>query len=91
MGITVDSSIVSRIVVVNPSPDSIYVAGVGGVNTDVISFKVYNTFGLPAKNVPVTFNLPLSLGGGEYLSPGTALTDTGGNVKTPQVGQNMEK
>lgn len=81
-GITVDSSIVSRIVVVNPSPDSIYVAGVGGVNTDVISFKLYNTFGLPAKNVPVTFNLPLSLGGGEYLSPGTALTDTGGNVKT---------
>ncbi|MGA7162309.1 MAG: Ig-like domain-containing protein [Bacteroidota bacterium] len=84
-GITVDSSVVSRIVVLNPSPDSIYVAGVGGINTDVISFKVYNTFGLPAKNVPVTFNLPLTLGGGEYLSPSTATTDTGGNVKTTLV------
>ena len=77
-----DSSIVSRIVLLNPSPDSIYVAGVGGTNTDVVKFKVYNTFGLPAKNVLATFKMPLSLGGGEYLSPGTALTDTGGNVST---------
>ena len=84
-GITVDSSIVSRIVVVNPSPDSIYVSGVGGVNTEVVSFKVYNTFGLPAKNVPVTFKLPISLGGGEYLTPSTATTDTGGNTKTTLV------
>jgi hypothetical protein len=81
-GITVDSTVVSRIVLVNPLPDSIYVAGIGGVNTDVVSFKVYNTFGLPDKNFPVAFSMPVSLGGGEYLSPTTALTDTGGNVKT---------
>ena len=81
-GIAVDSSIVSRIVLVNPSPDSIVVTGLGGINTDDIRFKVYNTFGLPAKNVLVTFKMPQLLGGGEYLSPSTALTDTGGNVKT---------
>ena len=67
---------------VNPSPDTILVAGLGGINTDDIKFKVYNSFGMPAKNVLVTFKLPLSLGGGEYLSPASALTDTGGNVKT---------
>ncbi|MGA9405877.1 MAG: Ig-like domain-containing protein [Bacteroidota bacterium] len=81
-GITVDSTVVSRIVLVNPSPDSIFVAGVGGVNTDNIKFKVYNTFGLPDKNVLVTFNMPQTLGGGEYLSPASAPTDTGGNVST---------
>ena len=81
-GITVDSTIVSRIVLQNPSPDSIMVAGVGGVNTDNVKFKVYNTFGLPDKNILVTFNMPQSLGGGEYLSPASALTDTGGNVST---------
>ncbi len=78
----VDSGVVSRIALVNPAPDSIVVAGLGGKNTDVIKFKVYNTFGQPAKNVLATFKMPLSLGGGEYLSPAAALTDTGGNVST---------
>ncbi|HTX18830.1 MAG TPA: hypothetical protein VMG34_09225, partial [Bacteroidota bacterium] len=81
-GVGVDSSIVSRIVLQNPSPDSIIVAGLGGTTKDTVNFKVYNTFGLPAKNVLVTFGMPQSLGGGEYLSPPTALTDTGGNVRT---------
>jgi len=81
-GFGVDSTIVSRITLLNPSPDSIFVAGVGGTNTDVVKFKVYNTFGQPDKNILVTFKMPLTLGGGEYLSPGTALTDTGGNVST---------
>jgi len=84
-GITVDSNIVSRIVLLNPSPDSILVAGFGGVNTDTVKFKVYNTFGLPAKNILVTFKMPVALGGGEYLSPASALTDTGGNVKTTLI------
>ena len=81
-GVTVDSSVVSRIVLQNPSPDSIVVAGLGTINTDDIKFKVYNTFGLPAKNVLASFKMPLSLGGGEYVTPASALTDTGGNVKT---------
>ena len=81
-GVTVDSNIVSRIVLQNPSPDSIVVAGLGYINTDDINFKVYNTFGLPAKNVLVTFKLPVALNGGEYVTPASALTDTGGNVKT---------
>ena len=77
-----DSSIVSHIVLSNPSTDSIYVTGVGGMTTDVAKFKVYNTFGQPAKNVAVNFKIVVPLGGGEYLSPATALTDTGGNVQT---------
>jgi len=50
----VDSSIVSRIVLVNPTPDSILVAGLGGINSDVITYQVFNTFGLPAKNALVS-------------------------------------
>jgi hypothetical protein len=78
----VDSSVVGRIVLQNPTPDSVVVAGLGGIKTKDALFKVYNTFGLPAKNVLVTFKFSKSLGGGEYFSPTTALSDTGGNVKT---------
>ena len=81
-GGTVDSSVIGRIVLQNPNPDSIVVAGVGGTKVKDILYKVYNTFGLPAKNVLLTFSFSKSLGGGEFLSPTTALTDTGGNAKT---------
>lgn len=78
----IDSSLVGRIVLQNPAPESVVVAGIGGIKTRDALFKVYNTFGLPAKNVLVTFSFSKSLGGGEYFSPITALSDTGGNVKT---------
>jgi hypothetical protein len=81
-GGAIDSSVVGRIVLQNPAPDTVVVAGVGGIKSKDALFKVYNTFGLPAKNVLVTFAFSKSLGGGEYLSPTTALSDTGGNVKT---------
>ncbi len=81
-GISVDSSIVQRIVLLNPNPDTVLVAGVGGINYKEIQFRVYNKFDLPAKGAQVTFSLSKTLGGGEYLSPGVVVADTGGNVKT---------
>jgi hypothetical protein len=81
-GISVDSSIVQRIVLVDPNPDTIFVAGVGGINYKEIQFKVYNKFDLPAKGAQVTFSLAKTLAGGEYLSPGVVVADTGGNAKT---------
>ena len=84
-GITVDSNIVSRIVLLNPSPDSILVAGFGGVNTDTVKFKVYNTFGLPAKNVPCYIQIAAIIGRRRISLPSKCSTDTGGNVKTTLI------
>jgi len=79
-GVSEDSSIVSRIVLVHPNPDTILVAGVGGINSKEIEFKVYNKFGLPAKGAQVTFTLAKELDGGEYLSPGVIAADESSGI-----------
>lgn len=81
-GISEDSSIVSRIVLIHPNPDTILVVGVGGINYKEIEFKVYNKFGLPANRAQVTFALVKELDGGERLSPLVTSADSSGSVKT---------
>lgn len=84
-GITVDSSQVGRIAVVDPIPDTLLVSGTGVSYSKDVEFKVYNIFGLPAKNVPVTFEITKEVGGGEYVTPASAITDFEGKVKTSVV------
>ena len=84
-GITVDSSQVGRISLVNPLQDTLYVSGGGVSNSKDVEFKVYNIFGLPAKNVPVTFEITKVVGGGEYVTPATGITDSEGKVTTSVV------
>ncbi|MDD8019100.1 MAG: hypothetical protein PHP42_12050, partial [Bacteroidota bacterium] len=81
-GVTIDSSIVGRIELVNPQPDTLLIASGGTVDSKEIAFKVFNTFGFPAKNVAVSFTISKALGGGEYVSPSIGVTDDLGIVKT---------
>lgn len=84
-GVAVDSSIVSRIVLVDPKADTMAVTATAGSNRKDIQFRAINTFGLPAKNVPITFSLKKSVNGGEYVTPSTGITDNQGLVTATLV------
>ncbi|MCX6136749.1 MAG: hypothetical protein NTV54_04545 [Ignavibacteriales bacterium] len=77
-----DSGKVGKIDLVRTDPDTIAVNGGGGINTIQIQFRVSDVFDKPAPNIPVSFDVIRSVGGGESLYPISAMTDAGGYVST---------
>ena len=69
----------------SPSATTISVKGTGATETSTLSFVVKDSLGNPVsiiRQATVTFSIIGGPGGGEFLSPTIALTDTGGRVST---------
>ena len=69
----------------SPSATTISVKGTGATETSTMSFVVKDSLGNPvnsARQATVTFSIVGGPGGGEFLSPASALTDAYGKVTT---------
>lgn len=73
----VDVNAVASIEFVSVSPAVIFVAGSGGVQNALLSYKVLDVFGSPSANVTVNFALLTNLGSAK-LSATSAVTNTSG-------------
>lgn len=75
----------SNIVLVSVETSYIFVAGSGGNETSDITFEVRDSNGTPVDlqhQVTVNFKITGGPGGGEFLSPESAVTGAGGRVST---------
>ena len=75
-----DSGKVGKIELVKNDPDTVTVTGGGGTTSTQIQFKVSDVFDKPSPNIPVSFDIIKSVGGGEYMTPISATTDASGLV-----------
>jgi hypothetical protein len=77
-----DSGKVGSINLVNASIDSVYVNGGGTPSSVPVQIRVLDASNNPSPNIPVTFTITKSAGGGEYLSQSIALTNNNGIATT---------
>ncbi|KAB2926076.1 MAG: hypothetical protein F9K22_01945 [Bacteroidetes bacterium] len=80
-----DSGKVGTISLVSTATDTVVVNGAGSPNSADVQVKVLNASGQASPNVPISFSIAKSVGGGEYLTSTTATTDANGIATTSLV------